>query len=256
MELKLLKRTEQVLRKNNSYSIIVVILALVFANTTSFFAQNLKKDLLAINAAYKNANKLSFVMELDMYENYTSNKLYYSQKVSMKKNGKTTLHSSDETESMNTPDYTIIKDDEEKLITYAPKKTVQQTDDVSFMMNVDSLGSLCKSFKFNKESATTNSYDFIMQDYYPNYERIKIFYNVKTHFIEKMIFYCDEDDISIHNEDEKYARARIEINYNNIDTNPSFKDSDFSYQKYMQKKGNKFELNADFKKYELSVLSF
>ncbi len=236
--------------------ISLIVLTFVFISVSFLFAQNLKTDLLAINNAYKKANKLSFVMELDMYETYTSNKLYYSQKVSMKKNGKTTVHSSNETESINTPDYTIIKDDEEKLITYAPKRTVKETDDVGFMMNIDSLGTLCKSFKFNKESATTNCYDFIMQDYYPNYERIKIFFNAKTHFIEKMIFYCDEDDISTHNEDEKYAKARIEINYNNIDSNPSFKDSDFSYQKYMQKKGNKFELNADLKKYELSVLSF
>ncbi len=230
-------------------------MAFSFFAATSF-AQNLKKDILAINMAYKNTNKMSLVMVLDMYETYTSNKLYFSQKVTLKKNGKNTLHASDETESINTPDYTIVKDDDEKLITYMPKKTVQNEDEINFMVDIDSIGALCKSFKFNKEGNTTNSYDFIMLDAYPNYTRIKFFYNSKTYFIEKMVFFCEEEDISVHNQKEKYSKARIEINYTEIDTKPSFKDSDFSYQRYMQKKGNKFELNPDLKKYELSVLSF
>ncbi len=240
----------------NKINITSILVILISSFSFDLSAQDLKKDITAINVAYKKATKMSLTMVLDMYETYTSNKLYFSQQVVIKKNGRNTFQSAPETESVNTPDYVIVKDDDEKLITYVPKKTIQDETDISFMMDIDSIKTFCKSFKFNKENDNLNSYDFIMQDYYPDYNRIKVFFNSKTFFVEKMVFFCEEDDISTHNDEEKYSRARVEISYKDINTKPVFKESDFTYQKYMVKQGNKFALIPALKNYELSVLSF
>lgn len=233
---------------------IAFIAALFFL--PGIYAQELKKDVVAINAAYKKHTKMSLVMVIDMYESYTSNKLYYSQKIDIKRNGSSIFQSSEESESITTPDYYVLKDDDEKLIAYAPKKTVQKEGEGDFLVNIDSIRLFCKTHKFNKENSELCSYDFVMQDYYPNYNRIKLFFNSKTFFIEKMVFYCDEDDISTNNEDEKFARARIEINYTDINTNPKYNESDFTYQKYLTRQGSKFFLKPNYKNYELSVSSF
>lgn len=211
---------------------------------------------MAINMAYKNADKMSLTMTLDMYETYTSKKLYFSQRVEIKKMGKNIFQSSEESQVISTPNYSVLKDDEEKVISYMPKKTTVETNDIDFMMDLDSIGQFCKSFKFAEENDKLRSYDFIMQDQYPDYNRIKIFFNSKSHFIEKMIFFCEEDDISVNNEEERFEKARVEISYQNIDTKPDLKEVDFTYQRYLVKQGSKFELKPAFKNYELSVMSF
>lgn len=231
---------------------IYCISFLVFFLTTQ--SQNLKQDIENINKAYVKANKFSCVMEIKMYENYTSSKVYYSQEGIIRKNGDKTLQTFEDTECLTTPDYAISIDKEEKLIFYLPKKTSFNGFDVAYMMNLDSIGLFCKSYVFNKESTEKASYNFEMNEDYPDYSRIIIVFNPKTSFIEKIVYYCDEDDISKDNEEQRFEKSRVEIVYKNINVNPIFKEIDFNYQKYMFKQGLSFALNPVYKGYELTIL--
>jgi hypothetical protein len=218
-------------------------------------AQNLKQDFIAINKAYQNATKLNVEMEVNMYDSYTSNKLYYNQKGKILKKNGFTYQSFDNTECVVTSEYSVFVDKESKEITYAEKKNAFKDDDISLMINLDSISMFCKKNTFTKESKTLSSYHFVMQNYYPNYKEIKIFFNSSNFLIERIVFYCTEDDISINNEEQKLAQPRIEMTYVYASTK-SFEEQTFSYEKYMIKSGKTFHLKPAYKNYHLNVLSF
>lgn len=217
-------------------------------------SQDIKKDITAINTAYNKLGKLSCIFELNMYENYTTSKIYYTQSGTIQKNGNATFQKFDDTECINTPDYSVIIDKEDKEVVYAPKKRSFTPSVVS--LNLDSVLMFCKSNKYRKISDNLCSYEFTMIDRYPDYNQIVVFFNPSNYLIQKIVFYCEEDDISVNNDSERLAKSRLEINYRNIDTKPSFNASDFSYERYLDKSGNKFVLKSSLKDYHLTVLSF
>ncbi len=218
--------------------------------------QELKSDVLAINKAYRQVNKMTLTFELNMFENYTTQKVYYTENGLIQKNGKNTYHKFEDNECINTPDYSVMIDKEEKEVVYAPKKVTFDYDDPALALDLDSVLLMCKSHTFKKISGEIYSYQFIMKEGYPDYGQICFYFNPKTYFIQKIIYYCNEDDISLHNDDEKYSKSRVEINYKDINTKPSFNSSDFTYEKYLVKSGNKFELKSSLTGYHLTVLAF
>lgn len=220
------------------------------------FSQNIKKDIASINEVYKKTEKLSMIFELNMFENYTTQKVYYTQNGLIQKYGANTFQKFDENQFINAPDYSVIVDDEEKEIVYAPKKKTFNLDDKELLIDLDSVLLLCKKYTFKKNSDILSSYDFEMLDQYPEYNRITLYFNSKMHLIQKIVFFCEEDDISINNQEEILAKARVEINYKDINLKPNFVQSDFTYEKFLVKRGNKFELKPNYKSYNLTVLSF
>lgn len=219
-------------------------------------AQNIKADIAAINAAYRKYDKLSLNFELNMFETYQSQRVYYTQKAVVQKNGSSTFQKTDDNECINTPDYSLMVDREEKDIVYAPKKTTFNPADVSITGSVDSVLKFCKSVTFKKISDQMFSYSFVMPDSYPDYNQVIFFFDPQQFLIRKIIFFCEEDDISVDNEKERLSKSRIEISYTNINTNPKFSNQDFSYERYLVKSGNKFLLKPELKNYHLTVLSF
>ena len=220
------------------------------------FCQNIKADVAAINKAYKSMNKVSLSFELNMFENYQTQHVYYTQHALIQKNGNATFQKFDESECINTRDYSVMVDNEDKEVVYAPKKISFEYDDPSIAINLDTLLQFCKSYQFKKISKDVFSYSLMLPENYPNYNQIVFYFDAKTYFVQKIIFYCEEDDISVDNEAEKLAKSRIEINYKDINTRPTFNPNDFSYQKYLVKSGNTFKLKPELKNYHLTVLSF
>ncbi len=218
--------------------------------------QNLKSDIASINSAYRRADKLSFVFELNMFETYQSQQVYYTQAGVVQKSGKSTYQKFDDTECINTPQYSVIIDKEEKEVVYAPKKITFNHDDPGLAISLDSLLLFCRAHQFKKESEKLYSYGFDMTEAYPDYNRVVVYFNPNTFMVQKLVFFCEEDDISTDNQEEHLSKARIEINYKNIDTSPSLNDKDFSYEKYLVKSGEKFQLKPELKSYHLTVLSF
>ncbi len=237
------------LRNNIKYTL--AILGLSFVGVS----QDLKSDIAAINKTYRETSKMTLTFELNMFENYSTQKIYYTEKGIIQKNGKNTFHKFDDNECINTPEYSVMIDREEKEVVYAPKKVTFDYDDPALALNLDSLLLMCKAHAF-KKIGELYSYQFIMKEGYPDYSQIGFYFDPKTHFIQKIIYYCNEDDISLHNEDEKYSKSRVEINYKDINTKPSFNSSDFTYEKYLVKSGNKFELKSSLAGYHLTVLAF
>lgn len=227
---------------------------LILLNSPFVFSQNIKEDLITINKSFANSNKLSLDVNINMYENYTTSKIYYNQKGAIKKYNDSFVYSFDNSESINTSDYSIIVDGEDKTIVYLPKKSYKKVTTDIYKINFDSLLLYCSNYKFNKLAGNKANYDFVMKSFYPDYERIIIEFNTKTFFIEKIILYCEEDDISIEDEKEKIAKSRIEIQYLNINTKPTINKDDFTYSKYLIRTGNTFTTKPNYNKYKLTVL--
>lgn len=225
---------------------------------TSLFslAQDIKQDIIKINQTYDKQDKMAFDYEIQMFETYTSNKVYFNQKGSTKKMGNCRVQIFDDSECLITPSYAIMVDRDEKYICYTPKRTDFKDDDIGFMMNLDSISVFCKSYKFNKISENQNSYVFHMKDDYGDYEVVAVYFNSKTHFINKIVLYCDEQNVAVNNEKERLSKPRMEINYKNLDLNPKYNERDFTYQRYLVKQGSGFLVNQNYRTYELNVLKF
>jgi hypothetical protein len=216
-------------------------------------AQNLKADFGLIEKAFEKNPKLSMDLAIEMFENYTTNKVYFAQSGSIKKNGKDYNYYFDNTETINTSNYTLSVDKDEKTIMYMPKTRIGKPE-MPYKVNYDSLLTFCKKYNYVTLPDKRASCDFIMKDFYPEYERVTIEYSTRTYLVDKIIFYCKEDDISIDDGKEKMAKARIELNYRNMNTKPVFTSEDFSYQKYLTKNGDKLVLKTEYKKFKLTVL--
>ncbi len=66
------------------------------------------------------------------------------------------------------------------------------------------------------------------------YEKIQLFYNPETYFVNKLIlFYSNEQSLD-EEEDLTEEKPRLEINYQNINTTSIVPLSDFSEKKYLQ----------------------
>jgi hypothetical protein len=220
------------------------------------FSQDLKTDVALINKAYREIEKMSVDLQINMYEDYHTQKVYYSQSGLIIKNNKSTYQKFDNTECINTPFYSVMVDQDENEVVYAPRKTNFEVDDPKISINLDSAFLFCKSYIYKKISKDLSFYSLTMISSYPDYNQISFYFNPKTKLIEKLVFYCEEDDISIDNEQEKLSKSRIEINYREINTRPSLSPSDFTYEKYLSKSGSSFVLKEQFKNYHLTVLSF
>ena len=225
-------------------------------STEKISAQNIKNDLMAINKTYHAIEKMSLKMDLKMFENYYTSNVYYSQSGTIVKNGKCYFQKFDDMECLNTPQYSVMADTADKEIVYAPKKGDFEIKDPSLGLNLDSVLMFCKSTQFKKISDDLCCYNLKMLDAFPDYNEIAVYFNPKTFLIRKLIFFCEEDDISIDNQDTKMAKARVEITYNDINLKPTLPQSDFTFEKYLVKAGGKFHVNPSYKGYHLTVLSF
>jgi hypothetical protein len=239
--------------KSKFFKKLYIILVLVISGTIDLCAQNLKKDAENMNVFYEKHKKISSKIEYTMYENYTTNEIYQKELGYMEKSGKNTYMKLGEVETINTDDYTLVVDNENKSVSLLPKKTGFMPSNGSITASIDSIKKFCSSYAFNKESNKLNSYTFIMQKYYPSYSKIKVFFNSSTFFSEKVILYCSEEDISKEGSHAKMAKARLEVNYIETNLNPKFTESNCSYERYLIKSGKKYTLKPEYKNYSLNV---
>jgi hypothetical protein len=238
----------------NKQNTILIILFLVFTGL-KLFSQDLKKDAALINQFFIKHPKLMVQVDYVMYQDYTTSTVFQKSKAFFKKLNNSTYVQIENMESINTKDYSLVVDNENKSISLLPKKTTWEQDIKNFTVNLEDIKLSCDKYYFNKEDDNSFSYTFEMKDEFPEYEKIKVVFNSNSYCIEKIIMLYAESDISENNEAPKMAKPRIEINYTKVDTKPGFKESDLTYEKFLIKTGSKYSLKPEYQKYSLNAYS-
>lgn len=217
----------------------------------SAVAQDVKHDLEKINAVYKNTKQYEMQVEYILYENYTTTAPYKKENALMKRNGAVRYMKIGEMESISTQEYTLIANHEDKAISLLPKTNKKDISDRDVQINLDSLRTVCTKYTFKKENAKTGTYTFELNEY-SEYYKVVISFNLSTFFISKMVLYLGEQDIT-EDEQQKIAVPRMEIIYSPPSTKLTNGTNDFSYEKFLNKKGKKYSLKPAYKEYKLDA---
>lgn len=223
--------------------------------TTTLFAQDLKTDAEKINRFFSEHPKLTAQIDYNMYETYTSSVIYSKTTAFVKKLNERVYSKIEETETIKCDDYTLVVDNENKVISLLPKKTGIKSDPKDFAFDLAYFQTLCKKSAYAKEGKQSASYSFDMKDNFPEYNRIKILFNTSSFCIEKVIIYYDETDISQGDEKDRAGKPRLEINYTKVDTKADVKYEEVSYEKFLFKTGGKYSLKPAYAGYTLNTYS-
>lgn len=224
---------------------------LLFIQTA--FAQVAKDDIAAINKAYIKNKMLAMKTRYEVFKNRDTDVAFQEETGEIKKYGNLMYSRIGDIETIQNTSYYLIADHEDKNISLLGQK-IQQNQfpepGPDFTGKLEKLLSLCSKVEFKKENKTQNSYLLSMP--YSEYNEMKIFYNKETFVIEKLILYFREAENLEGEKDGIKEIPRVEITYTDINLSPDFKESDFTYDKFLEKVNGKFYCKNPYKKYTLT----
>ena len=218
------------------------------------FAQVSKEDFAKINKVYISHPQLYFKAKYDLYKNQNIKETFESEMGETKRNGNLLYTKIGKIESIHSEKYNVIVDNEDKTISLlAHDPDENGFDEKLYMINLEKTLKLCTKVEFAKEIGSQNSYLLTLP--YSEYSQVKITYNKKTFFIEKItLYYKKEQVLNEQDKNEKKEQPRVEITYYDFDETPHFNETDFSYDKFLEKANGKFRCKSTYSGYTLKNL--
>ena len=231
------------------YRFLISIFLLFTANC---FAQIAKDDFAAINKTYSSSNHLSMKMKYEVFKNKNATSALQVENGEVQRNGNASHTRIAKTETIQTDKYTLIVDHEDKNISVlgSDQTKPSENNDKLYMVDLEKLLKLCSKVEFKKENDRQNSY--LMAIPSSEYSEVKIIYNKKTMFIEKMVLFYSQAQNLEEKEEAPKEPPRLEITYSEINTNPNFSNDDFTYDKFVEKHNGKFRCKELYKGYTIT----
>lgn len=230
--------------------IIAFILNLQLINMVA--AQNADSDFKKINEAYLTNKNISMKIVYEIFKDYKSSKPFKSESGELKQNGFLQYKRTGNIETIQTTKYFLSVNHDQKVISLSSLHVV---DTVNFLSQfydpkvVSYYLAKCKEKKFHKENSRLNSYYLEMAD--SNQDAIKIYFNSKTFFVEKLVMYFRRKINVEQNSDGVKQRPRIEITYYDIELNKTYKLEEFAYDKFLYQKGVKWLAKQQYEAYKV-----
>ena len=231
----------------------MAILLLIAANGQSQIA---KEDFAAINKAYVTNSHLSMKVKYELYKNKTVNEVFQVETGEIKRNGNNKNTRIGNMETIENEKYRLIVDHEDKNISLLgiitlPGVAVQKED--LYLVNLEKMLAVCSKVEFKEENNDQNSYR--LQLPMEEYDEIKITYNKKTFFIEKMILYYQEAQ-NLEERGGLKEPPRMEISYYDFNMDPRFTEADFTYHRFLEKRNGKLMGTTAYKTYTVNTTSY
>lgn len=235
----------------HKYYIIMVVM--VF--TGSLFSQVAKEDFANINKAYTEHPRLSLKMKYEIFKNRTTAVTTSTETGILKQKDDARYTRIGKIESVENEQYKMIVDHEDKNISLlgklpAPEQAVKSGDATGVSpVDLEKILQICKKVEFKKLNETQNSYTLILPG--EEYEEIRLIYNSKTFFIEKLVMcYAEKQNLDDNDEGLKEA-PRMEISYSEYNTKPDFGKTAFTYEAFLEKRNGKLVARPAYKTYEI-----
>lgn len=228
------------------------LIPVFFLYTGSCIAQIAKDDFAMINKTYDNNSRLSMKMKYEVYQNKDTKSVYQFETGEIEKNGNSKYTRIGEMETIENEKYTLIVDKEDKNISVLGKSigTLPDKAEQLDMANMEQLLTICTKVEFKKENNNQNSYVLSIPN--SEYTEVKLVYNSKTFFVEKMILFYNEEQ-NLEEKDGGLKEApRVEITYYDFNIKPVFQEKDFTYEKYLVKSKGKFYGKEAYKSYTIN----
>jgi hypothetical protein len=229
----------------------VILLILLFSG--NYFAQVAKDDFMRINSAYVEHPRLSIKIKYEVYKNKDSKLPFSTETGEVKCKDKVRYSRVGNIENIEKENYRLIVDHEDKNISLLG---ITGSNQASALLPIDleKLLGLCSKVEFQPLQNNQNCYRMLLPG--EEYGEIKLIYNAKTFFIEKLILqYAKKENLEGTDAGPKEA-PRMEISYMNYSTDPEFGNTPFNYDAFLEKKNGKLVARNAYKTYTVNEQLF
>ena len=231
----------------------ILFVLLFVLKLTEGFSQNAKEDFEKINAAF-DVERLSMRISYDLYKNKDTKIVFQKESGELKQSRTFKWMKVGQVETIETDTYSLIIDHKGKAISMLGKRLNQKEDKNKnpFKINLDSILKMCEKVEFKKLNDQQNSYDLVFP--LSEYSKIKVVYNSKTFFMEKMILYYNDAQDLEEKKGSPEEAPRLEIVCSDINLDPIFTSNEYTYDTYLEKTADgKWVCKPAYKGYAVSV---
>lgn len=228
---------------------LLLILAIVSSGLVC--AQNIEEDLGKINEQY-NLKSLAMDIQYEVYPNHTTLTSIQTETGKVRKEGNKLYYRIGPVETLNTDDYNLVVNHDEKLIALLPVKQAEKVEVPGFIPeNVNKLLATCENVAFEVIGKTIHAYH--LECSLSEYSKISLIFNNKTFLLEKLKLYYRHSlpEEETDRQAESTEPVRMEITYKNIETKPDFSDNTFNYEKFVTEDGGVYRVNEGYSEYRL-----
>lgn len=234
-------------------SVKSIMLLLLFSFAFRGFSQVAKNDFASINKAYADQEQLSVKVTYQVFRNKTTPVAFSTEKGEVKQKGILRYTRTGDIETVETETYRLIVDHEDKnisLLDIISRENKNEEMKTVSPVELDELIAMCSKVEFKKLNSTQNCYTLIIPD--EQYQEVKLIYNAKNFFIEKLILYYSEKQNLEGKDDGLMEAPRVEITYSDFNTHPDFDQTPFSYNSFLEKRNGKLLAKAAYKAYTVN----
>lgn len=243
--------------KNKKITFFLIAFACCFvAKSYSFSGDSKNKqaeqDLLKVRTAYDNTANLSMDVLYKLYSNHTSKSILEEHKGFYCKQGKLNLYMElYGTLTIQNKDYLFVKDDSSKVFLLAKNNAPASATPSS--VDFEKLLSVCQSVVEIPAVDNVKGYKLLFGNSdLLQMSSIEIYFDQTTFLTKKVVlFYNSNLEVNPENGQRKYIKPRLEVNYLNINTAPTFKKEQFDFSKYLKKNATAWQIQKSYSDFEL-----
>jgi outer membrane lipoprotein-sorting protein len=225
----------------------ILFLLLPFSAACS---QQIGEDLKRINQSYAALKSFSAKVSYTLFSNSTSTIPVEKLMGEIKRKGNRIYSKIGNSELISSETFNLQVDHNERSIIILNART-EGKKDLKDLMDMDFAPMLkfCKNTSYRKLSGKSAMYTMFFVDEFPEYEKVEFVFNTSTLFIEKLVLYYKNQEVS-ETPGEK-SSPRLELVYSNMEKNVPIDDELFSMDKFLSKEGNRYVLKSSYKNYHL-----
>jgi hypothetical protein len=212
------------------------------------FSQNAVEDFRKINEAYKITSKISMNLVYTLYENHSTQTVLDKKEGEYKKDKNKYYNKLMNAETIVNGSQMLSIHSHEKAMVLSPSKPLQ-TADISGV-NLEQLLKVYKKIDFINKSESEKIYVVYFKDGSNILNKFEVHFNPKNYLITKLKLYYNRNIEFSEDGKGTAQKPRLEIEFNNIDTNPHIGEEVFSIEKYVMT-GKKPKLQPLYQHYKL-----
>jgi len=194
-----------------------------------------RQEIEQINRAYGQMTELRTEIDYIMYATHTPGaKQIDRQHAVLSRKGDSYHYQIGEIETMTTPSYKIAADHEDKALTFDKVRNPSERSETQFGLDMETALEACDSVSLSEPTPGTRK--ITLEIALPDLERVELYFDPKTHLMQKVIlFYREEEEWE---ENKPATQARMELIYQKQDAHPVFAKDLFSIDRFVRKIDN------------------
>ncbi len=240
----------------NQYSIIKLLkvlglLLISFGNSHIHAQKELALlEFAQIGKAYEKYPNLSFEMEYQLFQNFSTKEVMDIEIASIHKKGNWVTFKMGDTERLSNEKMSLFIDHDSKIMMLDESRFALK--DQLFPMDAKTTLSLCNSisvYDINEKQRVIE-----MEVPLNDVSKIRMTYDSKNYLLERITIFYRQTQIWENEDGSKTTpeQPRLEVNYINVELNPKFKKGHFDFNRFCTLKKNRWTPNGKWKDYRFN----